>query len=78
MTRLVIYPDNTFALLPDRPAPRQVKPLQVAGYLLACTLISGVGLVSLPFVITALGAAAPFAPIGFLLHRLWKVNRCSR
>ncbi|MEN9766734.1 MAG: hypothetical protein RLZZ32_694 [Cyanobacteriota bacterium] len=75
MTKLVIYSDNSFELLPDDPPPRKVKPLELAGYFAAATAISGVGLLALPFVITALGAAAPLGAVGFFLHRLWKANR---
>lgn len=57
---------------------RQPKPLEVVAYFALSLLISAAGLAALPIVITALGAIAPFAPIVFLLHRLWKVNRCSR
>jgi hypothetical protein len=59
----------------DAPKPRPVKPLELAGYFAAATAISGVGLLALPFVITALGAAAPLGAVGFFLHRLWKANR---
>lgn len=57
---------------------RDPKLLEVLTYFAAALVVSTAGLVTLPFVITALGAVAPFAAIGFLLHRLWKVNRCSR
>jgi hypothetical protein len=59
-------------------AHRNPKPLELAAYFALALLISGVGLITLPFVITALGAVAPIAAVGFLLHRLWKANRCSR
>ena len=55
--------------------PRLVKLLQLVGYFAAATTISGLGLLSLPFVITALGAIAPLWAVGFFLHRLWKANR---
>jgi hypothetical protein len=57
------------------PKPRPVKPLELAGYFAAATTISGLGLLALPFVITALGVAAPVWVVGFFLHRLWKANR---
>ncbi len=78
MTRLVIYPDNTFEFLPDRPPARKPKPLELAAYLLACIAVSGIGLIALPFVITALGAVAPFAAIGLFLHWAWRTRRCWR
>jgi hypothetical protein len=53
--------------------PRKLKPLEVLGYLVASVVISAAGLWALPFVITALGAAAPFAVatlfIRYLLRR---------
>lgn len=58
-------------------AARQPKPLEVVAYFALALVVSAVGLVTLPFVITVLGAVAPIAAIGFLLHRLWKANRCS-
>lgn len=78
MTKLVIYPDNTFELLPDDPPPRKVKRLEVVAYFALALVVSAVGLITLPVVITVLGAVAPLAAIGFLFHRLWKANRCSR
>lgn len=57
---------------------RQPKALEVVAYFALALVVSAVGLVTLPFVITVLGAVAPIAAIGFLLHRLWKANRCSR
>jgi hypothetical protein len=57
---------------------RNPKPLELAAYLLACIAISGIGLIALPFVITALGAVAPFAAIGLFLHWAWRARRCSR
>lgn len=77
MTRLVIYPDNTFELLPDEPPRRgrRLRPLEVAAYLVATILISGIGLLILPFVITVLGAVAPFAAIGWFLCWAWRRRR---
>lgn len=57
---------------------RNPKPLELAAYLLACIAISGIGLITLPFVITALGAVAPFAAIGLFLHWAWRTRRCLR
>ncbi len=66
----------------DRPSqPKPSRPLKVgelAAYLLACIAISGIGLIALPFVITALGAVAPFAAIGLFLHWAWRRRRCLR
>jgi hypothetical protein len=78
MTKLVIYPDNTFELLPDAPPPRKVKPLELAAYLVVATVVCGLGLLALPFVITVLGAIAPFAVVALFLRWLWRTKRCSR
>jgi hypothetical protein len=78
MTKLVIYADNTFELLPDDPPHRKVKPLELIAYLAGATAVCGLGLLALPFVITLLGAAAPFLVAGVFLRWLWRNNRCSR
>lgn len=53
---------------------RKPKLLEVVAYFALALVVSAVGLLALPFVITALGAVAPIAAIWFLLHRLWKAN----
>lgn len=57
---------------------RNPKPLELAAYLLACIAISGVGLIALPFVITALGVLAPVAATGLLLRWAWRTRRRPR
>ena len=78
--RLVLHPDNTFELLPDEPPRkrRPVKPLELAAYFAVATAVCGLGILALPFVITALGAVAPFAVAGLFLRWLWRSKRCSR
>ena len=76
MTRLVIYPDNTFELLPDRPPARRPRPLELAGYFLGAVVISGAGLLALPLVITVLGAIAPLAAVGWFVA--WAIKRTRR
>lgn len=78
LEELLTPPPTLLQLLRQVERRRRPSLLEVATYFAAALMISTIGLVTLPFVITALGAVAPFLPIGFLLHRLWKVNRCSR
>jgi predicted anti-sigma-YlaC factor YlaD len=78
LEELLTPPPTLLELMRQVRHRRRPSLLEVATYFAAALIISTIGLVTLPFVITALGAAAPFAAVGFLLHRLWKVNRCSR
>jgi ABC-type phosphate transport system permease subunit len=78
INQLIAPPPRLSELLRQVERRRDPKLLEVLTYFAAALVVSTAGLVTLPFVITALGAVAPFAAIGFLLHRLWKVNRCSR
>lgn len=57
---------------------RKPKTPELAAYLFACIAIGGIGLIALPFVVTALGVVAPVAALGLLLRSAWKTRRRPR
>lgn len=70
MTKLVIYRDGSFDLQPNDPPARKPKALELVAYFAAALLVSGLGLLALPLLITVLGALAPFAVAGLFIRYL--------
>jgi hypothetical protein len=78
----LLDPGPTLAQMSDRvfspPKHRRLSWWELPAMLIGCLLVWAVFLLALPFALTGLGVLAPFAALGLLLHRLWKVNRGRR
>lgn len=57
---------------------RQPHPLELAAYFALALLISGAGLIALPFVATVLGALLPIAATGLLVRHVVRLHSRRR
>ena len=78
----LLDPGPTLAQMADRvfnpPKHPRLQWWELPVLAMGCFLVMAVFLLALPFVLTALGAAAPFAALGLFLRWLWRTKRCSR